>query len=83
MVPNVTFLILNGFFGHRFKTQPRLLVSLVMVIVMFTFTSVMVKVFIYLFFHAHKISGPWYLFSPSHQKKSVCQSLFISCRYAG
>jgi len=44
MVPNVTFLILNGFFGHRFKTQPRLLVSLVMVIVMFTFTSVMVKV---------------------------------------
>ena len=52
MVPNVTFLILNGFFGHRYKTQPRLLVSLVMVIVMFTFTSVMVKVVIYLFFHA-------------------------------
>lgn len=44
MVPNVTFLILNGLFGHRFKTQPRLLVSLFMVIVFFTFTTVMVKI---------------------------------------
>jgi len=44
MVPNVTFLILNGFFGHKFKTQPRLIVSLVLVIVMFTFTSIMVKI---------------------------------------
>lgn len=43
MVPNVTFLILNGLFGHRFKTQPRLLVSLFLVIVFFTFTTVMVK----------------------------------------
>jgi len=44
MVPNVTFLILNGVVGHRFKTQPRLLVSLVLVILSFVFTSVMVKV---------------------------------------
>merc|ERR1719282_616678 len=44
MVPNVTFLILNAFFGHRLKTQPRLIVSLVLVIVAFTFTSIMVQV---------------------------------------
>jgi len=44
MVPNVTFLILNGVVGHRFKTQPRLLVSLVFVILSFIFTSIMVKV---------------------------------------
>ena len=42
MVPNVTFLILNAFFGHRLKTQPRLVISLIFVILMFTFTSVMV-----------------------------------------
>jgi len=44
MVPNVTFLILNGVFGHKFKTQPRLIVSLVLVILMFTFTSIMVQI---------------------------------------
>ena len=44
MVPNVTFLILNAFYGHRLKTQPRLVISLIFVILMFTFTSVMVKV---------------------------------------
>jgi len=44
MVPNVTFLILNGVVGHKFKTLPRLLVSLVLVILSFTFTSIMVKV---------------------------------------
>jgi len=44
MVPNVTFLILNGVIGHKFRTQPRLLVSLVFVIISFIFTSVMVKV---------------------------------------
>ena len=44
MVPNVTFLILNGLFGHRFKTQPRLIISLIFVIVMFTFTSIMVQI---------------------------------------
>merc|ERR1719209_259385 len=44
MVPNVTFLILNGVFGHKFKTQPRLVVSLVLVILMFTFTSIMVQI---------------------------------------
>jgi len=44
MVPNVTFLILNGIFGHKFKTQPRLIISLVFVILMFTFTSIMVQI---------------------------------------
>jgi len=44
MVPNVTFLILNGVVGHKFRTQPRLLVSLIFVILSFIFTSVMVQV---------------------------------------
>jgi len=44
MVPNVTFLILNGLFGHKFRTQPRLIISLVGVILLFTFTSIMVQV---------------------------------------
>jgi len=44
MVPNVTFLILNGVVGHKFRTLPRLLISLVFVILSFTFTSIMVKV---------------------------------------
>jgi len=44
MVPNVAFLILNSVFGHKFKTQPRLIISLVFVILMFTFTSIMVKI---------------------------------------
>jgi len=44
MVPNVTFLILNGVVGHKFKTLPRLLISLVLVILSFTFTSILVKV---------------------------------------
>eukprot|EP00088_Acartia_fossae_P026451 TRINITY_DN2728_c0_g1_i3.p1 TRINITY_DN2728_c0_g1~~TRINITY_DN2728_c0_g1_i3.p1 ORF type:complete len:453 (+),score=98.00 TRINITY_DN2728_c0_g1_i3:47-1360(+) len=44
MVPNVLLLILNGAFGHRFKTQPRLLVSLTFVILLFVFTSVMVQI---------------------------------------
>jgi equilibrative nucleoside transporter 1/2/3 len=44
MVPNVLFLILNGVFGHRLKTQPRLLVSLAFVILLFIFTSVMVQI---------------------------------------
>ena len=44
MVPNVTMLLLNAAFGHRFKTQPRLLVSLILVILLFIFTDVMVKI---------------------------------------
>merc|ERR1712002_1120416 len=44
MVPNVTFLILNGVVGHKFRTQPRLVISLVFVILSFIFTSVMVQV---------------------------------------
>ena len=44
MVPNVTFLILNGVVGHRFKTLPRLVISLIFVILSFIFTSIMVQV---------------------------------------
>jgi len=44
MIPNVTFLILNGLFGHRFKTTPRLLWSLCIVVALFIFTLVLVKV---------------------------------------
>lgn len=51
MVPNVTFLILNGFFGHKFKTQPRLIVSLIFVILLFVFTSIMVMVDTYTWQH--------------------------------
>merc|ERR1711884_559247 len=41
MVPNVTILLLNAAFGHHFRTQPRLLVSLALIIVLFIFTDVM------------------------------------------
>lgn len=44
MVPNVTFLILNGVVGHKFRTTPRLVISLIFVILSFIFTSVMVQV---------------------------------------
>ena len=44
MVPNVTFLVLNGLFGHRFRTTPRLIWSLALVILLFTATLVLVKV---------------------------------------
>jgi hypothetical protein len=44
MIPNVTFLLLNAVFGHKFKTQPRLLTALVIVIVLFIFSTVMTKV---------------------------------------
>ncbi len=44
MVPNVTMLLLNAAFGHRFKTQPRLLVSLTLVVVLFAFTAAMAVV---------------------------------------
>jgi len=39
MVPNVTIMLLNAVFGHRFRTQPRLLVSLILVIGLFAVTS--------------------------------------------
>lgn len=39
MVPNVTIMILNAVFGHRFRTQPRLLVSLILVIALFAMTA--------------------------------------------
>ena len=47
MIPNVTFLLLNAFFGHRFKTTPKLLIlliSLIFVIVLFAFTCAMAKI---------------------------------------
>ena len=44
MIPNVTFLLLNAVFGHRFKTTPRLLISLIFVIVLFAFTCAMAKI---------------------------------------
>ena len=44
MIPNVTFLVLNGLFGHRFRTTPRLVWSLALVVLLFTATLVLVKV---------------------------------------
>ena len=41
MIPNVTFLLLNAVFGHRFPTQPRLVVAILVIIVVFVFTDVM------------------------------------------
>jgi len=41
MVPNVTILLLNAAFGHHFRTQPRLLISLALIIVLFIFTDAM------------------------------------------
>jgi len=43
-IPNVTVLILNGLFGHRFKTTPRLLISLVCVVLLFIVTLSLVNV---------------------------------------
>jgi len=43
-IPNVAVLILNGIYGHRFKTTPRLLVSLVVVVLMFVVTLVFVEI---------------------------------------
>ena len=44
MIPNVTFLLLNAVFGHHFKTTPRLLVSLILVILLFGATCAMTKI---------------------------------------
>jgi equilibrative nucleoside transporter 1/2/3 len=44
MVPNVLFLLLNALFGHRYRSQPRMLVSLSLVIVLFVVTAVLAKV---------------------------------------
>ena len=41
MIPNVTFLLLNAVIGHRFPTQPRLVVAILVIIVVFIFTDVM------------------------------------------
>ena len=44
MIPNTIFLLLNGLFGHRMRTTPRLLWSLTLVILLFTITLVLVLV---------------------------------------
>lgn len=44
MIPNVAFLILNGVFGHRFRTTPRLLGSLSIVILLFISALIFVRV---------------------------------------
>lgn len=44
MIPNVLFLFLNAFIGHKFRSQPRLLTALILIIVLFIFSDVMTKV---------------------------------------
>ena len=44
MIPNVIFLFLNAFIGHKFRSQPRLLAALVIIILLFTFSDVMTQV---------------------------------------
>lgn len=44
MIPNVTFLFLNSFIGHKIKAFPRLMTALVIIILTFIFTTVMSKV---------------------------------------
>merc|ERR1711878_75209 len=44
MIPNVLFLFINAFLGHKFRSQPRLLAALVIIIVLFIFSDVMTKV---------------------------------------
>ena len=51
MIPNVTFLLLNAFFGHHFRTTSRLLVSLIFVILLFGATCAMTKIDIYEYQH--------------------------------
>ena len=44
MVPNVLFLFINAFFGHKFKYEPRLLFAMISVTILFIFSDVMTKV---------------------------------------
>jgi len=44
MIPNVTFLLLNAFIGHKIRAFPRLMTALVIIILTFIFTTVMAKV---------------------------------------
>jgi len=44
MAPNVTLLILNALFGHRFRIFPRLLVSLICIVILFSITLALVYV---------------------------------------
>ena len=44
MIPNVSFLFINAFLGHKFRSQPRLLGAMILIIVLFIFSDVMTKV---------------------------------------
>jgi len=44
MIPNVLFLKLNAIFGHRFRSQPRLLTAMIIIIGLFIFSDAMAKV---------------------------------------
>ena len=44
MIPNVTFLLLNAFIGHKIRAFPRLMTALVIIILTFIFSTVMTKV---------------------------------------
>ena len=44
MLPNVLFLFINAFLGHKFRAQPRLLTAIISMIVIFIFSDVMTKV---------------------------------------
>merc|ERR1712141_894314 len=44
MIPNVLFLQLNAIFGHRFRSQPRLLTAMILIIGLFIFSDAMAKV---------------------------------------
>ena len=44
MIPNVLFLFLNALIGHKFRSQPRLLAALIIIIVLFAFSTAMTKV---------------------------------------
>ena len=44
MIPNVIFLFLNAFLGHKVRSQPKLLAALILIIVLFIFSDIMTKV---------------------------------------
>merc|ERR1711862_1006698 len=44
MIPNVLFLFINAFLGHKFRSQPRLLTALILIILLFIFSDIMTKV---------------------------------------
>ena len=44
MIPKVAFLFLNAIFGHRMKSRPMLMVSMVLAILLFIFCDVMTQI---------------------------------------